>query len=93
MSKSYDKLDDFLQIKRFQFESNLNSQAIQSLKKMKKNQYEKTIQWNRFDRNREQKDVDVLTKHLRDEEKALNELTNQLESKQKLKANLENIAI
>ncbi|CAF1925162.1 unnamed protein product, partial [Rotaria magnacalcarata] len=89
MSKSYDKLDDFLQIKRFQFESNLNSQAIQSLKKMKKNQYEKTIQWNRFDRNREQKDVDVLTKDLRDEKAALNELESQLESKQKLQASLE----
>ncbi|CAF2024942.1 unnamed protein product, partial [Rotaria magnacalcarata] len=50
---------------------------------------EKTIEWNRFDRNREQKDVDVLTKHLRDEEKALNELTNQLEKLKKKKEELE----
>ncbi|CAF4399101.1 unnamed protein product [Rotaria magnacalcarata] len=41
--------------------------------------------WNRFDRNREQQDVDILMKHLRDEKEALNEL----ESKQKLQASLE----
>ncbi|CAF2120528.1 unnamed protein product [Rotaria magnacalcarata] len=88
LSKNVADDDDsrvMLEIQRFQFESTLNTQEIQSLKEMKKKQYEKTIQWNIFDRNREQQDVDILMKHLRDEKEALNEL----ESKQKLQASLE----
>ncbi|CAF1683197.1 unnamed protein product [Rotaria magnacalcarata] len=81
LSKNVADDDDsrvMLEIQRFQFESTLNTQEIQSLKEMKKKQYEKTIQWNRFDRNREQQDVDILMKHLRDEKEALNELENNI---------------
>ncbi|CAM4830516.1 unnamed protein product, partial [Rotaria magnacalcarata] len=51
---------------------------------------EKTIEWNRFDRNREQRDFDVLTKHLCDENEALNKLKVELEDKQNVQTTLEN---
>ncbi|CAF4426861.1 unnamed protein product [Rotaria sp. Silwood2] len=48
------------------------------------------LQIERFDRNREQKDFDVLTKHLCDENEALNKLKNELENKQNVQTTLEN---
>ncbi|CAF3676449.1 unnamed protein product [Rotaria sordida] len=84
-----DKLDDLLQIQRFRFDCTFDSNEIHTSKEIRRKQYEKTIEWDKFDIHREQKDVNILEKYLYDENEALTKLKEKLDNKNKMQGVLE----
>jgi len=90
MQENDANLNDVLKIEMSQFEYKLELYQFQQSKKQKTDEYKITIDWNRFDIEKEQKDVAILEQYLKNERDALTKFQNDLQTKNNELTNLEN---
>ncbi|CAF3446708.1 unnamed protein product [Rotaria socialis] len=78
-----ENLNDLLKAKVFQFIYKLEFYQAQQSKELQKDEYKTTVYWDRFNIEKEKKDVNILEQHLESKRNASHKLKNSLETEKK----------